>query len=62
MGERLLMNAPVSVLADAVEALSSNGHLGEMDRAILQEVALRLRELSVSKLSPRDQAFARQRE
>lgn len=62
MIERLFINTPDVMLADKVEAISSNQSLGEIDRVILQEVAHRLRELSLSKLSPREQAFARQRE
>lgn len=61
MAERLFINTPDVMLADKVEAMSSKQSLGEIDRAILEEVAYRLHELSLSKLSPLDQSFARQR-
>ena len=61
MADRLLMTTPNAALADRVEEMSRNGHLGEIDRAILEELTYRLRDFSLSKLSESDKAFARQR-
>jgi hypothetical protein len=60
MADRLFASTPNDLLADRVEAMSTNGNLGEIDRAILEELAHRLRDSSLSKLSARDQAFASQ--